>query len=318
MSISSSIIATGSYLPRKILLNSDLEKIIDTTDSWIVERTGIKSRHIAAEGELTSDLGAKALNNALSKAGIDAASLDGVIVATTTPDQIFPSTAAIIQRKANLKPGFALDMNAVCSGFIYALCVADSLIKTSVVKRIAVIGAETMSRIIDWQDRNTCVLFGDGAGAVILEAVNEKKTWEACLSCDGTLNDILHVPGGVSSGYANEKLQMQGREVFRHGVDSMIASSLQVLEQAHMSVDQVDIMIPHQANIRMLEMVASRLAMPIDKVAITLDTQGNTSAATIPLAMDMMLNAGRMQRGMHVMLSAAGAGFSWGSILFNY
>jgi len=319
MILSSRIAAVGSYLPKRILSNADLEKIVDTTDEWITARSGIKSRHIAAEGEYTSDLASKALLDALNNAGEKPDWIDGIIVATTTPDRVFPSVAAIVQNKVNLSQGMAIDINAVCSGFIYAMTIADSLIKSGVAKRIAVIGAETMSRILDWNDRSTCVLFGDGAGAVILEASSEQRLWHSYIMSDGSLNNILEVPGGVSEGnMADAKILMNGREVFRHAVDKMHSSAVQILAQASMAVADIDLMIPHQANSRIISMVADKLGIDAEKAVITLETQGNTSAATIPLAMDVAIKQGRMRRDMKVLLSAAGAGFTWGSLLFQY
>lgn len=319
MILSSRIVGVGSYLPDRILTNCDLEKVVDTTDEWITGRTGIKARHIAAVGEYTSDLATKALLAALANAGKGVDWLDGVIVATVTPDKIMPSTAAIVQNKAKLPCGLALDINVVCSGFIYALTVADSLIKTGVAKRIAVIGAETMSRILDWTDRSTCVLFGDGAGAVILEASTEPLLWYSNITSDGALNDILDVPGGVSMGNMHEaKLVMNGREVFRHAVDKMCTSSMAVLAKASMLPADVDLIIPHQANARIISMVAARLGIPEEKAVVTIQNQGNTSAATIPLAMDDAIKQKRLCSGMKILLTAAGAGFSWGSILMQY
>lgn len=319
MILSSRIAAVGSYLPKQILSNADLEKIVDTTDEWITTRSGIKNRHIAAEGEYTSDLAAKALQNALTNAGKQADWIDGIIVATTTPDRVFPSVASIVQNKLSLPQGMAIDINAICSGFIYALTIADSLIKAGAAKRIAVVGAETMSRILDWTDRSTCVLFGDGAGAVILEASPEKKLWHSHIMGDGSLNSILEVPGGVSEGHmAEAKVLMNGREVFRHAVEKMHSSAMEVLSQASMSPDDVDLVIPHQANSRIIAMVADKLGIPAEKTILTLDNHGNTSAATIPLAMDVAIKQKRLHRGMKVLLSAAGAGFTWGSILLEY
>lgn len=316
---SSRIIATGSYLPAKVVTNDDLANIIDTSDEWIASRTGIRKRHIAKPGELTSDLGVEAVRDAVAFAGISLDSIDGLIVATTTPDIVFPSTAAIIQEKLGLKIGFAFDLNAVCSGFLYAYVMADSLIRTGQAKRIVVIGSETMSRVLDWGDRKTCVLFGDGAGAIILEASTQKEGLLASeIQCDGTLSNILNISGGVSAGNSNAKVAMQGREVYRHAIEKMVLSVNKVLGQTSLDVNNIDWFIPHQANLRILEAVSERLALPREKLIVTVDRHANTSAASIPLAIDYLYKSQELKRGQIVALSAAGAGFTWGSAIFVF
>lgn len=315
--LSSRIISVGGYLPKKILSNLDMEKLVDTTDEWIFTRSGIRNRHIAGDSEFTSDLASKALLDAMDK--LDNKNVDGIIVATTTPDRIFPSVAAIVQNKMSLLQCMAVDINAVCSGFIYAMTIADSLIRTGALKRVAVIGSETMSRILDWNDRSTCVLFGDGAGAVILEESKENKLWFCDVMSDGSLNDILYVPSGVSEqSEEGSKIVMNGREVFRHAVDKMCSSAMKVISEAGISINDIDLLIPHQANARIISMVGEKLGIAKEKVIVTLENQGNTSAATIPLAINEAIKQNRLKRGMKVLLTAAGAGFTWGSILFEY
>lgn len=317
MSLSSRIISVGGYLPKKILSNSDIEKLVDTTDEWIFTRSGIKNRHIADDSEFTSDLACNALLDALNK--LDDRKIDGIIVATTTPDKIFPSVAAIVQNKISLPRCMAVDINAVCSGFIYGMTIADSLIRAGTLRRVAVIGSETMSRILDWNDRSTCVLFGDGAGAVILEACSKDKLWYSDVMSDGSLNDILYVPSGVSEqNDEGSKIVMNGREVFRHAVDKMHSSAMKVISESGLSISDIDLLIPHQANARIISMVGEKLGIQEEKVILTLENQGNTSAATIPLAINKAIAQGRLKRGMKVLLTAAGAGFTWGSILFEY
>jgi 3-oxoacyl-[acyl-carrier-protein] synthase-3 len=316
----SRIIATGSYLPAKILTNEDLSKMVDTTDAWIVERTGIKKRHIAADGQLTSDIACLAAENALKKAGIGADKIEMIIVATTTPDLTFPSTATIVQSKLKAKNAFAFDVQAVCSGFVYALNIADNFIKSGQVKNALVIGADTLSRIIDWTDRSTCVLFSDGAGAVIIEAIEDKNKGilAAKLYSDGDSCDILKTSGGVGFNQKAGHIQMAGKEVFRHAVEKMAKSINEILVNAKMTIADVDWLVPHQANIRILDMVASRLDLDKEKVIITLDQQGNTSAATIPLALDYSVSDGRIKADDIVVLEALGGGLTWGTILIRW
>jgi 3-oxoacyl-[acyl-carrier-protein] synthase-3 len=316
---SSKIIATGSYLPAKVITNDDLANTMDTSDEWIASRTGIRKRHIAELSELTSDLGAIAVRNAVASSGISLDSIDGIVVATTTPDVVFPSTAAIIQEKLGIKAGFAFDLNAVCSGFLYAYVMADSLIRTGQAKRIAVIGAETMSRVLDWNDRKTCVLFGDGAGVVILEASTQKGGLLASeLQCDGTLGNILNVPGGISAGNCDARISMQGREVYRHAVEKMVLSINKLLEQTNLEVANLDWFVPHQANLRILDAVSERLGLPKEKLIVTVDKHANTSAASIPLAIDHLCKYQQPKRGQIIALSAVGAGLTWGSAIFVF
>ena len=316
----SRIIATGSYLPEKILTNDDLSKMVDTTDAWIIERTGIKERRIAADGQLTSDIAYLAAKNALQKAGISADKIDMIIIATTTPDLTFPSTATIVQSKLNAKNAFAFDIQAVCSGFVYALNIADNFIKSGQVKTALVIGADILSRIIDWTDRSTCVLFSDGAGAVIVQATEDKNNGilAAKLYSDGDNCNILRTSGGVGFNQKSGYIQMAGKEVFRYAVDKMTKSINEILANAGMTVDDVDWLVPHQANIRILDNVASKLNLPKEKVIVTLDYHGNTSAATIPLALDYAIDNGKIKAGDIVVLEALGGGLTWGAVLIRW
>jgi 3-oxoacyl-[acyl-carrier-protein] synthase III len=317
--IRSKIIATGSYLPKKILTNSDLEKIVDTTNDWIIERTGINQRHIAAEGELTSDLATKATQELLKKTNLKADEIEMIIVATTTPDLTFPSTATSLQAKIGAKNAFAFDIQAVCSGFVFALTTADNFIKSGQVKNALVIGAETLSRIVDWKDRNTCVLFGDGAGAVLLQATHDDCGIIASdLHSDGNLNDILKTSGGPSSNQKSGFIEMAGKEVFKHAVEKMSKSVLSALSKADLTTKDIDLLIPHQANLRILNAVATRLELPSEKVIITLQNQANTSAASIPLALDFANSQGKIKSGDLIVLEALGGGLTWGSVVLKW
>lgn len=317
--IKSKFIGCGAYLPKKVLTNDDLSHLVDTTDEWITTRTGIKKRHIVEDGETTSDLAAQALQQALIDFKIDKNSIDGIIVATTTPDIIFPSTASLVQKKVGITKGFAFDLNAVCSGFVYALVTADGLIKSGAAKRIAVIGAETMSRIVDWKDRSTCVLFGDGAGVFIIEATNEKEKGiiSSVLEADGNLSEILIVNGGVSKGCFDAKIFMNGKEVFKHAVEKMSAVTLAVLEKSGLSINDIDWLIPHQANIRIMDAMADRIGLSKEKVVATVDIHANTSAATIPLAFDHYYKQGLIKSGQTLALTALGAGITYGGIVMR-
>ncbi len=315
----SKIIAVGSYLPKKVLTNDDMAKIVDTSDEWITERTGIKQRHIAADGEFTSDLAANALRQCMANGGIEANSIDGIIVATTTPDLVFPAVATTVQHKIGIdNNGFAFDINAVCTGFIYALSVADSMLRSGMAKRIAVIGAETMSRVLDWKDRTTCVLFADGAGAFILEQTTEDDASgiiDSALYSDGSLNDILKVPGGVSCGInPDAKLCMNGKEVFKVAITKGFECSNTILQRNNLDVSNVDTFIMHQANKRILDMVADKLKIPSKKVAISINKHANTSAASIPLAFCEHYN-NNISKGDVVLFTAFGGGMTWGSVL---
>lgn len=315
----SKITATGSYLPKKILTNSDLEKIVDTTSEWIIERTGITQRHIAADDELTSDIATKAAQHLLKKSAFKVDEIEMIIVATTTPDLTFPSTATTVQAKLGAKNAFAFDIQAVCSGFIYALTVADNFIKSGQVKNALVIGAETLSRIVDWKDRNTCVLFGDGAGAALLQISDDESGIIASnLHSDGLLNNLLKTSGGASSNQKSGFIEMAGKEVFKHAVDKMAKSVLSTLTKAELSVKDIDLLIPHQANLRILNSVATRLELPEEKVIITLQKHANTSAASIPLALDFANEAGRLKSKDVLVLEALGGGLTWGSVVLRW
>lgn len=317
--IHSKITATGSYLPEKILTNNDLAKIVETTDEWVVERTGIKKRHIAAEGEFTSDLALKAAQRALENSGVKAEEIDMIVLATTTPDLTFPATATTLQAKLGATKAFAFDVQAVCSGFVYAMSVADNFIKSGQVKNALVIGAETLSRIVDWQDRNTCVLFGDGAGAVLLQATTEDCGIIASdLHSDGSLNDLLKTTGGPSSTQKAGFIEMAGREVFKHAVDKMAKSVLSVLEKAKLQPKDIDLLVPHQANLRILSAVATKLDLPSEKVVLTVQDHANTSAASIPLALDYANKNGRIKKNDVIVLEALGGGLTWGSIVLKW
>ncbi len=316
----SKITATGSYLPQKILTNSDLEKTVDTNNAWIIERTGIKQRHIAAENELTSDLATKAAKKTLENSAIKAEEIDLIIVATTTPDLTFPATATTVQAKLGAKNAFAFDMQAVCSGFVFALATADNFIKSGQVKNALVIGAETLSRIVDWKDRNTCVLFGDGAGAVLLQATNEENCGiiASALHSDGALNDLLKTSGGASSNQKSGFIEMAGKEVFKHAVEKMAKSVLSALDKAKLTVKDIDLLVPHQANLRILNAVATRLELQEEKVIITVPNHANTSAASIPLALDFANSNKKLKKGDVVVLEALGGGLTWGSIVLKW
>lgn len=313
------IIGTGSYLPQTVLSNDDLAARLDTSDAWIVERTGICSRHVAAPGEFTSDLGAEAARRALAAAGCTPADIDLIVVATATPDQTFPAVATVIQHKLGMTHGAAFDVAAVCSGFLYALTVADALLASGGYGRALVIGAETMTRLLDWDDRTTAVLFGDGAGAVVLEAQMQPGTaadrgvLASRLHSDGRYNDLLHVDGGPSSTGTTGHLRMKGREVFRHAVVNLASVMGEVLEAAGLTAADVTWLVPHQANLRILEATARKLNLPADRVVITVDRHANTSAASVPLALDAAVRDGRIQPGDLVLLEAMGGGFTWGA-----
>ncbi len=319
----SRIIGTGSYLPDRILTNQDLEKIVDTSDSWIFDRTGIRTRHIAAEGENTCDLAVNAARNAMQMAGKSASDIDLIIVATTTPDKVFPSTACLLQNRLDIHGCPAFDVQAVCTGFVYALDIADRFIRTGGAKCALVIGAETISRILDWTDRGTCVLFGDGAGAVILQASATPGILSTHLHADGQYEELLHVPVGVSSNYSKvvngeAYLQMKGNEVFRMAVRTLGRIVDETLAANNIEKSEIDWLVPHQANYRIIEATARKLKMSIERVVITVAEHGNTSAASIPLALDVAVRDGRIQPGELIMLEAFGGGFTWGSALVKF
>jgi 3-oxoacyl-[acyl-carrier-protein] synthase-3 len=318
--IHSKISATGSYLPKKILLNAELAKTVDTSDEWIMDRTGIKQRHVVSEGELTSDIAAHAALKTLEKAEKKAEEIDLIIVATTTPDLTFPATATTVQAKIGAINAFAFDIQAVCSGFVYALATADNFIKSGQVKNALVIGAETLSRIVNWKDRNTCVLFGDGAGAVLLEATSEENCGiiASDLHSDGTLNSLLKTTGGPSLNQQTGFIEMAGKEVFKHAVEKMSKSVLSVLKKAGLTSKDIDLLVPHQANARILNAVATRLEIPEEKVVLTVQDHANTSAASIPLALDYANSQGRIKKGDVIVLEALGGGLTWGSVVLRW
>lgn len=322
--IRSVVTGTGSYLPEKILTNSDLEKIVETSDEWIIERTGIKRRHIAAEDEVTSDLAVKAALSALESADLAASEIDLIVMATSTADQTFPSAATTVQRKLGITKGAAFDVQAVCSGFIYALTTADNFIKAGQAKNVLVIGAEIFSRILDWEDRTTCVLFGDGAGAVVLQASTgdggnaDQGILASRIHSDGRYNDLLYVDGGVSSTGTIGHLRMKGREVFRHAVVNLASVVGEVLEDSGLTSSDIDWIVPHQANKRILDGTARKLKVDPDKVVVTVQDHANTSAASIPLALDIAVRDGRITRGDILILEAMGGGFTWGACLLRW
>ncbi|MES9828896.1 MAG: beta-ketoacyl-ACP synthase III [Candidatus Thiodiazotropha sp.] len=321
--IYSRITGTGGYLPEKVLTNQDLEKIVDTTDQWIFDRTGIRKRHIAADDEFTCDLAEKAALNAIEMAGIDAGDIDLIVVATTTADQVFPSTACLLQARLGIRGPAAFDVQAVCTGFVYALGVADNFIRSGAAKRALVVGAETFSRIIDWSDRNTCVLFGDGAGAVVIEASDEPGIISTHLHADGAYESLLRVPTGISRGYkeilqGSAYVEMKGNEVFKVAVTTLGRIVDETLAANNMEKSDVDWLIPHQANIRIINATAKKLQTPMDHVVVTVDEHGNTSAASVPLALDVAVRDGRIKRGETILMEAFGGGFTWGSILAKY
>lgn len=316
----SRIIGTGSYLPAKILTNKELESIVDTSDEWIYSRTGIRSRHIAAEGEMTSDLALHASREAIAAAGIAAEDIDLIIVATTTPDMIFPSTACLLQEKLGIKGCPAFDVQAVCSGFIYALATADLFIRTGKARHALVIGTEIFSKILDWTDRKTCVLFGDGAGAVVLKQSEEPGIISTHLHADGSYNKILSVPGSVAGGKVtgNPFVVMEGNAVFKFAVKVLEDVVEETLTANNMQKSDIDWLVPHQANIRIIEATAKKLDLPMDRVVVTVEKHGNTSAASIPLALDAAVRAGRIKSGEHVLMEGVGGGFTWGSVLIRW
>ena len=321
--IYSRIIGTGSYLPAKVLTNHDLEQMVETSDKWIVERTGIRHRHIAAANETCCDIAEAAARRALAAAGIDAQQLDMIIVATTTPDRVFPSTACLLQQRLDVHGCAAFDVQAVCTGFIYALGIADKFIRTGTASKVLVIGAETMSRIVDWSDRKTCVLFGDGAGAVVLTASAEPGVLSTHLHADGQFEKLLHVPAGISQGYdivqkGEAYIHMQGNEVFRVAVNTLGRIVDETLEANGLRKEDIDWLVPHQANIRIIEATARKLKMPLERVVITVHEHGNTSAASVPLALDVAVRDGRIKKGETLLLEAFGGGFTWGSALLKF
>ncbi|HAF01177.1 MAG TPA: 3-oxoacyl-ACP synthase [Methylophilaceae bacterium] len=312
--IYSKIAGTGSYLPKKVLTNQDLEKMVDTTDDWIFARTGIRQRHIV-EDEYTSDLAFEAAKNAIVSANIQAEEIDLIIVATTTPDKVFPSAAVMVQRKLGLSGCPAFDVQAVCSGFIYALSTADNFIKAKSARCVLVIGADTFSRITDYTDRSNCILWGDGAGAVILQASAEHGVMSTHLHADGNYEKMLHVPRREDG---RNFVAMEGNAVFKMAVNTLDQIVDETFEANHLQKSDIDWLVPHQANIRILQATAKKLEMSMDKVVVTVDQHGNTSAASIPLALDVAVRDGRIQRGHKILMEAFGGGFTWGSALIQY
>ncbi len=322
MTIYSKIIGTGSYLPEKVLTNADLEKIVDTDDKWIQERTGIKERHVVAEGQYTSDMSYEASLKALEAAGMVAKDLDLIIVGTTTPDLIFPSTSCILQKKLGCLGIGAFDVNAACSGFIFALSVADKFIKSGTHKNILVIGAETLTRIVDWTDRKTCVLFGDGAGAVVLTASEEQGILSTHIHANGDYGDLLTSNKGPSMGMTDDitgpiAISMKGNEVFKVAVRTLGRIVDETLAFNNMQKSDIDWLVPHQANLRIITATAKKLKMSMDQVIVTVDKTGNTSAASVPMALDKAVRSGKIKPGQTVLLEAFGGGFTWGSALIK-
>ena len=316
----SKITGTGGYLPKKLLTNHDLEQMVDTSDEWIFTRTGIKQRHIADESETTCDLAEHAAKDALAAAGIKAQDLDLIIVATTTPDKIFPSTACLLQKRLDNHGAAAFDVQAVCSGFLYALGVADNFIRAGSAKNALIVGAETLSRILNWQDRDTCVLFGDGAGAVVLQESQKPGIMSTHLHADGAHEELLHVPGGISRNKmlleeAGGFVHMSGNEVFKMAVNTLGQIVDETLKYNNIEKSAIDWLVPHQANVRIIRATAKKLAMPMEHVVVTVERHGNTSAASVPLALNEAVRDGRIKPGQTVLMEAFGGGFTWGSAL---
>ena len=322
--IRSTVAGVGSALPARVMSNADLERIVETSDQWIVQRTGIRRRHIAAEGETTASLGTAAASAALADAGLTADDVDLVICATSTPDNTFPASAVEIQHRLGMTHGAAFDIQAVCSGFVYAVATADAHIQAGLAHRALVIGSETFSRILDWEDRTTCVLFGDGAGAIVLEAregrglTADRGVLASKLRSDGSHKSKLYVDGGVSSTGTVGHLRMEGREVFRHAVSMITDVIVAVFDETGLTADDIDWFVPHQANRRIIEASAKKLGIPLDKVVITVEDHGNTSAASVPLALAVAVQDGRIKRGDVVLLEAMGGGFTWGAVLLRW
>ena len=322
--IHSRIAGTGSYLPEKVVTNDDLSKVVDTSDEWIRTRTGIRQRHVAADGQTSSDMGHQAALKAIEAAGIDPSGIDLIVVGTTTPDYVFPSTACLIQQKLGIPGCPAFDVNAACSGFLFALSVADQFIRTGSARTVLVVGVETLTRMVDWTDRTTCVLFGDGAGAVVLKADADNGILSTHLHADGNKRDLLCCPVGVSAGFDNSlpnagvRITMAGNEVFKHAVKALDSVVDEALEANGLDKGDLDWLIPHQANLRIIEATAKRLDMPMERVIVTVDRHGNTSAGSVPLALDEAVRSGRVQRGQLLLLEAFGGGFTWGAALLRY
>jgi len=312
----SRIIGTGGYLPEAVRTNADLEKMMETSDEWIVARTGIKTRHIAAENETTCDLAEQSSLQAIEAAGIDRGEIDLIIVATTTPDKIFPSTACLLQQRLDIHGCPAFDVQAVCTGFVYALSVADNFIRAGSAKCALVVGAETLSRIVNWEDRGTAILFGDGSGAVVLKASEEPGILSTHIHADGKYEELLHVPGGISAGYDGEPyIEMKGNEVFKMAVNTLGRIVDETLDANKMEKEEIDWLVPHQANVRIIAATAKKLKMSMDNVILTVQDHGNTSAASVPLALNEGVRSGKIKPGQTILMEAFGGGFTWGSIL---
>jgi 3-oxoacyl-[acyl-carrier-protein] synthase-3 len=322
--IYSRIVGTGSYLPENVVTNADLEKIVDTTDEWIRERTGIRQRHVAAEGQTTSDLAVEAAKRAMEAAGVSAGDIDLLIVGTTTPDIIFPSTACLVQHRIGANGCAAFDVNAACSGFLFALSTADKFVRSGASKCALVIGAETLTRMLDWSDRGTCVLFGDGAGAVVLKPSSEPGILSTHLHADGAHKELLFNPVGVSAGFkldeknAGVRVMMTGNEVFKVAVKTLDAVVEETLAANQLDKSAIDWLVPHQANLRIITATAKRLDMPMERVVVTVDRHGNTSSASVPMALDHAVRGGKIQPGQLVLMEAFGGGFTWGSALVRF
>ncbi|HET6807407.1 MAG TPA: beta-ketoacyl-ACP synthase III [Frateuria sp.] len=317
------ISGTGSALPERVLTNADLEQFVETSDEWIQSRTGIRQRHVAADGQTTGDLAFLAAQRALEAAGVKASELDLIVLGTTTPDLIFPSTACLVQHRLGANGCAAFDVNAACSGFVYALGIADKFIRSGQSKKVLVMGAETLTRMVDWTERETCVLFGDGAGAVVLEASDEPGIYATCLHADGGYKELLWNPVGVSVGFRDEpnhgvRIKMAGREVFKVAVKTLDSLVEQTLQAGGLEASQLDWLIPHQANLRIIEATAKRLNMSMEQVIVTVDKHANTSSGSVPLALDYAVRSGKVQRGQNLLLEAFGGGFTWASALLRY
>lgn len=317
--IYSRILGTGGYLPERVVTNADLETMVDTTDAWIRERTGIEKRHLVVDGETTCDLAEQASRLAMEAAGVVAADIDLIIVATTTPDQYFPSTACILQQRLDIHGCAAFDVQAVCTGFVYALSIADKFVRSGSTRCALVVGADAFSRILDWSDRGTCVLFGDGAGAVVLGAADAPGIISTHLHADGSYKELLQVPGGLGNGdYASNRVEMKGNELFRVAVTTLSRIVEETLSANGLSRSDIDWLIPHQANLRIIQATARKLDLPMERVVVTVAEHANTSAASIPLALDEAVRDGRIQRGEMLLMEAFGGGITWGSVLARY
>ena len=323
MTLRAVVRGVGHYLPDRVVPNAELELLVETSDEWIRSRSGIERRHFAAEGQTTSDLATRAAEAALTDAGMQADDIDAIVLATSTADLTFPSAATMVQAALGMKQGFAFDLQAVCAGFVYALTVANAMIVAGTAQRVLVIGAETFSRLMDWSDRSTCVLFGDGAGALVLEGVAQDGTPQdrgilsSDLHSDGQFRDLLYVDGGTSTGTTGH-LRMQGKEVFRHAVEKLAATAHTALEKAGLGSDDVDWIVPHQANIRIIEGTAKRMQIAMDRVVVTVQDHGNTSAASIPLALSVGRDRGQIKQGDLIVTEAIGGGLAWGSVVLRW